>query len=206
MSINSTLGTGIAQVASNAILADSIARQTSALAQAHDSLDSMTMYASRLEGNVRQLHQIVVHDGVLIDALKAALDESQSERDQLAGKNRMLEERIARMVDNGRKRGEMYDHQVEYMRDLKNRLQQTEKALRQSSSQSVGLEELLNYLFQVTSAIENNTAIREKARGIRAQAYDQFMKSGQLTPDPEMQKTLDELKNKAPDFKPGVAN
>jgi flagellar capping protein FliD len=167
MSINSTLGTGIAQVASNAILADSIARQTSALAQAHDSLDSMTMYASRLEGNVRQLHQIVVHDGVLIDALKAALDESQSERDQLAGKNRMLEERIARMVDNGRKRGEMYDHQVEYMRDLKNRLQQTEKALRQSSSQSVGLEELLNYLFQVTSAIENNTAIREKARGIR---------------------------------------
>ena len=166
----------------------------------------MTNYASRLEGSVRQLHNIVVEDGSLIDILNEALEETQAEKDRLADKNRELEDRIGRMVENGRRRGEMYDRQVEYMRDLKIRLAQTEKALKHSSSRSVGLESLQHYLVQVTSALENHAGITEEARDIMKRAYDQFMESGQLTPDPEMQKVLDELKIKAPDFKPGLAN
>ena len=70
MSLNNSLGAGMAQVASNAILADSIARQASALANARDSLHDVTQYATRLEGNVRQLHQIVVQDGELIVSVR----------------------------------------------------------------------------------------------------------------------------------------
>lgn len=166
----------------------------------------MTQYASRLEGSVRQLHSIVVQDGALIDTLKEALDEAQTERDRLAEKNMELEDRISRMVENGRKRGEMYDRQVEYMRDLKDRLQQTPKALQHSSSRSVGLANQADYLIKATQALENHTGITEEAMEIKERAYDQFMESGLLTPDPEMQKILDDLKIKAPDFKLGVAN
>jgi hypothetical protein len=92
------------------------------------------------------------------------------------------------------------------MRALKIRLTQTEKALVHSSSRSVGLAHLKDFLLQATTALENHKDISEEAMNVMESAYEQFMQSGQLTPDEDMQKVLDELKITAPDFKPGVRN
>jgi chromosome segregation ATPase len=206
MSINSTIGAGMAEVAANAILVDSIARQSSALASTRQSLGEMTAYAQKLEGNVKHLLGIVNRHSELIDKLNGRLNEVSDERDELNKKNEVLETRILRLKSNDVAQYEKYERQVEYTRDLKDRLQKTEKALKHSSSRSVCLENLQNYLHQVTSALENHSSITEEAKEIMERAQDQFMDSGQLTPDPEMQKVLDELKIKAPDFKLGVAN
>lgn len=206
MSLNSTLGAGMAEVAANAILADSIARQSSALANTRQSLDEVTAYARKLEGNVQHLLGIVKRHGELIDTLSESLSDVTQERDELQTKKSEFEARLLKVKARNATQGEEFDRQVEYTRDLKDRLRQTETALKHSSSRSVGLENLQNYLIQTTSALENHASITKQAKEIMERASVQFMESDLLTPDPEIQKVLDELKIKAPDFKPGVAN
>lgn len=93
------------------------------------------------------------------------------------------------------------------MRDLKVRLAKTEKALIHSSGHAVSFVRGVDYLLQATGALENDRHdISQQVLDVIDRAYEQFVESGQLTPDEEMQKLLDELKIKAPDFKPGLAN
>lgn len=213
MALVKTLGESMAETAGYAMLAHSMDQQAAQLGQARHSLEAMTQYAQKLQAGNQTLYRYFLERSETLNATRQELAEMTADRDrlvdecrQLAQEKRALEERLNVVKTNASEFGEQYSKQVQYMRALKIRLTQTEKALIHSSSRSVGLAHLKDFLLQATTALENHKDISEEAMNVMESAYEQFMQSGQLTPDEDMQKVLDELKITAPDFKPGVRN
>lgn len=220
MPIGQALGQSMAETASYAMLARSMDKQADRIAEAEQSLEDMTAYAKRLQRDFRTLYDMFMkHDALLREYSSEAhklAEQNQAleqqnrsliqQNQELEQRNKSLEHSVALLNANGEEAGELFVKQVAYMKELKIRLAQTEKALVHSSGRSVGMAHLKDFLLQATTALENHKEISEQAMEVMDRAYDQFMESGQLTPDEEMQKVLDELKIKAPDFKPGLAN
>lgn len=213
MALGRALGESMAEAAGYAMLAHSMDQQAAQLGQARHSLEAMTQYAQKLQAGNQTLYRYFLERSETLDATRQALAEMTADRDRLADECRQLarekgelESRLNIAKEDGKEFGELYSKQVQYMRALKIRLVQTEKALVHSSSRSVGLAHLKDFLLQATRALENHKDISQEAMDVMDRAYEQFMESGQLTPDEDMQKVLDELKITAPDFKPGLAN
>lgn len=213
MSLGRTLGESMAETAGYAMLAHSMDQQAAQLGQARHSLEAMTQYAQKLQAGNQTLYRYFLERSETLNATRQELAEMTADRDRLANecqqltrKKTELERRLNVVGANAEEFGQQYSKQVQYMRALKIRLTQTEKALIHSSSRSVGLAHLKDFLLQATTALENHKDISEEAMNVMESAYEQFMQSGQLTPDEDMQKVLDELKITAPDFKPGVRN
>ena len=213
MSLGRTLGESMAEAAGYAMLARSMDQQAAQLGQARHSLEAMTQYAQRLQAGNQTLYRYFLERSETLNATRQELAEMTADRDRLANECQQLtrektelERRLNVVGANAEEFGQQYSKQVQYMRALKIRLTQTEKALIHSSSRSVGLAHLKDFLLQATTALENHKDISEEAMNVMESAYEQFMQSGQLTPDEDMQKVLDELKITAPDFKPGVRN
>jgi len=213
MALVKTLGESMAETAGYAMLAHSMDQQAAQLGQARHSLEAMTQYAQKLQAGNQTLYRYFLERSETLNATRQELAEMTADRDrlvdecrQLAQEKRALEERLNVVKTNASEFGEQYSKQVQYMRALKIRLVQTEKALVHSSSKSVGLAHLKDFLLQATAALENHKDLSQEAMDVMDRAYEQFMQSGQLTPDDDMQKVLDELKITAPDFKPGLDN
>lgn len=213
MALGRTLGESMAETAGYAMLAHSMDQQAAQLGQARHSLEAMTQYAQGLQADNQTLYRLFLEHDHDLTALKTKFNEMKADRDRLADECQQLtrektelERRLNVVGANAEEFGQQFSKQVQYMRALKIRLTQTEKALIHSSSRSVGLAHLKDFLLQATSALENHKDISQEAMDVMDRAYEQFMESGQLTPDDEMQKVLDELKITAPDFKPGVRN
>lgn len=220
MALAKTLGESMAETAGYAMLAHSMDQQAAQLGQARHSLEAMTQYAQGLQADNQTLYRLFLEHDHDLTALKTKFNEMKADRDRLADecqqlteqnqnlkqRNQKLESDYKTLMQNGEESGELYVKQVDYMRNLKKRLVQTEKALVHSSSKSVGLAHLKDFLLQATAALENHKDLSQEAMDVMERAYEQFMESGQLTPDDDMQKVLEELKITAPDFKPGLAN
>lgn len=213
MSLGRTLGESMAETAGYAMLAHSMDQQAAQLGQARHSLEAMTQYAQKLQAGNQTLYRYFLERSETLNATRQELAEMTADRDRLANecqqltrKKTELERRLNVVGANAEEFGQQYSKQVQYMRALKIRLTQTEKALIHSSSRSVGLAHLKDFLLQATRALENHKDLSQEAMDVMDRAYEQFMESGQLTPDDDMQKVLDELKITAPDFKPGLAN
>lgn len=213
MSLGRTLGESMAEAAGYAMLAHSMDQQAAQLGQARHSLEAMTQYAQKLQAGNQTLYRYFLERSETLNATRQELAEMTADRDRLANecqqltrKKTELERRLNVVGANAEEFGQQYSKQVQYMRALKIRLTQTEKALIHSSSRSVGLAHLKDFLLQATRALENHKDLSQEAMDVMDRAYEQFMESGQLTPDDDMQKVLDELKITAPDFKPGLAN
>lgn len=213
MALAKTLGESMAETAGYAMLAHSMDQHAAQLGQARHSLEAMTQYAQKLQAGNQTLYRYFLERDEALNTTRQALAEMTADRDRLADECQQLtrektelERRLNVVGANAEEFGQQYSKQVQYMRALKIRLAQTEKALVHSSSKSVGLAHLKDFLLQATAAMENHKDLSEEAMDVMDRAYEQFMQSGQLTPDEDMQKVLDELKITAPDFKPGVRN
>lgn len=213
MALGRTLGESMAETAGYAMLAHSMDQQAAQLGQARHSLEAMTQYAQKLQAGNQTLYRYFLERDEALNTTRQALAEITADRDRLADECQQLtrektelERRLNVVGANAEEFGQQFSKQVQYMRALKIRLTQTEKALIHSSSRSVGLAHLKDFLLQATAALENHKDLSQEAMDVMDRAYEQFMESGQLTPDDEMQKVLDELKITAPDFKPGYYN
>lgn len=214
MSLGRTLGESMAEAAGYAMLARSMDQQAAQLGQARHSLEAMTQYAQKLQAGNQTLYRYFLERSETLNATRQELAEMTADRDrlanecqQLAQRNQELRKRLNDVGEAIDKMDERYEAQVQYMRDLKVRLAATEKALIHSSGRTVSFAHGMNYILQATGDLENDRPdISQEVLDVIDRAYEQFVESGQLTADEEAQKELDELKIKAPDFKPGLAN
>ena len=206
MPIDRSLGHGMAEVAGTAVLAHAIGKSVEERADLRDALNEWMAHAGALQNQVASLEDIVAHQRATIQRLQVSNLALTEERDALLRRNAELCEFANELNDSGEKAAVRFSQQVQYMRGLKRRLAQTEKALRHSSGRSVGMDHLKDFLLRATAAVDNHHLLSQQAMDVMERAYDQFLESGQLTPDAEMEKVLRELKEMAPDFKPGLAN
>lgn len=169
MALGRTLGESMAEAAGYAMLAHSMDQQAAQLGQARHSLEAMTQYAQGLQADNQTLYRLFLEHDHDLTALKTKFNEMKADRDrlvdecrQLAREKGELESRLNITKEDGKEFGELYFKQVQYMRALKIRLVQTEKALVHSSSKSVGLAHLKDFLLQATAALENHKDLSQE--------------------------------------------